>query len=248
VKTHVSLRRARRELAQNYARLQALEQLRDDLVHMIVHDMRSPLTVLKWSLDFLELNTASLLTADAKHDVHEALRAVSVLSRMANELLDVSRLEEGKMPVERQACDLVALSEGVRASWLNVDRERTLELTAEGPVTVTCDKELVLRVLENLVSNAIKHTPRGGRIGIGVRIERGRARVTVDDDGPGIPAEARARIFEKFSVVEGRRKSPHHSAGLGLAFCKLAIEAHGGTIGVDAPTSGGSRFWFELPG
>jgi K+-sensing histidine kinase KdpD len=106
---------------------------------------------------------------------------------------------------------------------------------------------LVRRVLENLVSNGIKHTPQGSALAIEVTSRPGRVRVAVRDEGEGVPIEARQRIFEKFGSVAVRKDSTYHSVGLGLAFCKLAIEAHGGTIGVEHATPRGSIFAFELP-
>ena len=102
-------------------------------------------------------------------------------------------------------------------------------------------------MLENLVSNGIKHTPTGGRLRIEVRSLPDHARVAVQDEGQGVPPELRQRIFEKFGTVQARKDQTYHSAGLGLAFCKLALQAHGGTIGVDAADPHGSVFWIELP-
>jgi signal transduction histidine kinase len=102
-------------------------------------------------------------------------------------------------------------------------------------------------VIENLVTNAIKHTPSGGRVEIALRRGDRRMRVEVRDEGRGISAADRSRIFEKFGVLGGHNERGYHSAGLGLTFCKLAVEAHGGTIGVDAGEPRGSVFWFELP-
>ena len=110
-----------------------------------------------------------------------------------------------------------------------------------------CDGGLVRRVMENLVSNGIKHTPAGSALQISLANVDDRVRVEVRDRGAGVPPDARERIFEKFGTVEGRLERASHSIGLGLAFCKLAIEAQGGTIGVDAGVPAGSRFWFELP-
>jgi signal transduction histidine kinase len=106
---------------------------------------------------------------------------------------------------------------------------------------------LVRRVLENLISNGIKHTPTGGKLRIVIRTNSGTVRVAVHDEGPGVPLAARQRIFEKFGAITTRREQSYHSVGLGLAFCKLAIEAHGGSIGVEAAVPRGSVFWFELP-
>ena len=245
VKTHVALRRARVALAGSYGRLRALEQLRDDLVHMVVHDMRSPLLALLVNLRVLTRGSA--LSDDGRETLTDAIRSAEVLSRMANDLLDVSRLEDDKMPLQRAVWDLTQMAGEVRSALGTLDRDRRIEIESLGAVAVTCDGALVRRVLENLVINGIRHTPRGSRLRISIAGGDGRVRVAVHDEGPGVPSEARNKIFEKFASVETRREQRYHSAGLGLAFCKLAIEAHGGTIGVDSLVSTGSTFWFELP-
>jgi signal transduction histidine kinase len=186
------------------------------------------------------------LTEDGVQMMEGAVEAGEVLRRMTNQLLDVSRLEEGKLPLERSMVDLTEVARDVCASLKTLANKRTLEVV--GPSLVrSCDRELVRRVLENMVGNAIKHTPQAGRIQITVGRSTTGARVTVEDDGRGIPAEARDHIFEKFGPVASRGTRAHHSAGLGLAFCKLAIETQGGRVGVEAGAERGSVFWFELP-
>jgi signal transduction histidine kinase len=124
-----------------------------------------------------------------------------------------------------------------------MDASRPIEIDGAEPVEVMCDGALVRRVIENLVSNGIRHTPAGSGMRIAVARGDGRVRVTVQDEGPGVPPEARERIFQKFGTLN----ATYHSAGLGLAFCKLAVEAQGGTIGVEPREPAGSTFWFELP-
>ena len=246
VKTHVALRRAQVALADSYKRLSTLERLRDDLVHMIVHDMRSPLQVLLTRLELLE-GPAAALGEDSRDDLQNAIESSKELGRMVNDLLDVSRLEAGEMPLERGVWDLTRMANEVRAALGTIDRERPIDVESPGAVDVSCDGALVRRVMENLVSNVIKHTPAGTRMRISIARGDGRVRVAVHDEGSGVPAEAREKIFEKFGTVESRHERAYHSVGLGLAFCKLAIEAHGGTIGVDPGVPVGSTFWFELP-
>jgi two-component system, sensor histidine kinase and response regulator len=246
VKTHLELRRAQVELSSSYERLRSLEQLRDDLVHMIVHDMRSPLTALQWNLELL-YGTERANKSDTARELKEALRAVSVLAAMANDLLDVSRLEEGKMPVERTRCDLGEVAAQARASVAGLDSTRPVEIDVAGPVPIDCDRNLVRRVLENLISNGIKHTPSGSGLRVVIRVSDGRVRVAVHDAGQGVPEEVREKLFRKFEAVSVRKDRQYHSAGLGLAFCRLAVEAHGGSIGVEPDPAGGNVFWFELP-
>ena len=120
-----------------------------------------------------------------------------------------------------------------------MDKSRTIECTAQGPVIATCDADLVRRVIENLVSNAVKHTPTGGNVTVDVRVDDGRLRVAVRDEGRGVPEEVRSTLFDKFASSNKMARS--HSAGLGLAFCKLAVEAQGGTIGVEPATPKGQH-------
>jgi two-component system, sensor histidine kinase and response regulator len=247
VRTHVALRRAGRELTESYERLRALEKLRDDLVHMVVHDMRSPLMVMLGHLQLLRQSSFGLLSDEATADLTSAVDAAKTLTRMSNDLLDVSRIEAQKMPLDAREHDLSLIARTVHGAFGTLSRDRSLELAAESPVPLRCDGELVRRVLENLVGNAIKHTPSGGAIRIAVTSLGAHARAEVVDDGPGIPSEARERIFEKFGTVAAKKDQAYHSVGLGLAFCKLAVEAHGGRIGVDMVDPHGSVFWLELP-
>jgi signal transduction histidine kinase len=246
VRTHLALRRSVRELEESYARLRELEQLRDDLVHMIVHDMRSPLMVLKGHLELLRQGGVGKFSPEAESDLVSALQAADRLKHMANELLDTSRLDEGTLPIVAEPHDLVALVAEMIADAGVLDRERAFSVTGVGAVSVACDGRLIRRVLQNLLSNAVKHTPAGGAIDIHISVTDAAARVAVSDRGPGVPPEARPRIFEKCGVVASSREGKYHSAGVGLAFCKLAVEAHGGAIGVEAREPRGSVFWFEL--
>ena len=241
VASQIALKRARQDLAESLERLRALERLRDDLVHMIIHDMRGLLTVVVVNLDLAMPG----LSGSAASDVGDAMNAARAVVRMANTVLDVSRLEEGKMPVKRAPTDVAALAAAAVRTYAALDSSRTIRCTAAGPVMATCDADLVCRIIENLVSNALKHTPPGGDISVAVREDNGHLHVSVQDDGPGVPEEVRETLFEKFAA--GRRESKLHSAGLGLAFCRLAVEAHGGTISFEPAIPRGSIFSFTIP-
>jgi signal transduction histidine kinase len=112
-------------------------------------------------------------------------------------------------------------------------------------VRVFCDFEIIRRVIENLVGNAIKFTPATGEVRISISTENGTTRVSVADNGPGIPAEYHEKIFQKFGQAQSQNKN--FGIGLGLTFCKLAVEAHGGCLGVQSEIGQGSTFWFTLP-
>ncbi len=246
VRTHLALRRARLDLSESLTQLQRLERLRDDLVHMIVHDMRSPLMALSMHLRLAEKDAHGTLSANALEDFNGACEAAEVVTRMTNDLLDVSRLESGGMPLKLEKHDLGTLIGAAHERLLSFERGRNIELDVESSLVIECDGELIRRVLQNLLSNAIRHTPSRGCLFISAKRTRDGARVAVGDEGPGVPVEARERIFEKFETLSARTQKQYHSVGLGLAFCKLAVRAHGGRIGVDAREPVGSSFWFEL--
>jgi signal transduction histidine kinase len=247
VKAHLELHRQRRELQEAYDKLRELETLRDDLTHMIVHDMRSPLTVAKGGLDLLR----ELIPGDEEETLElwrETTVAVHELTLMCNGVLDVSRLEAGQMSVLREPCDLSVLAaEAVAAILVQAKSARLMIHTELEPVRVSADRGLLQRILVNLLTNAIKHTSEHCTITVRSQPMVDGVRVEVTDTGPGIPLEYQKRIFEKFGQVESRKEGQKHSSGLGLTFCKLAVEAHGGTIGVESEGGRGSTFWFTLP-
>ena len=247
VRTHLALQRAKFQLRESLGRLQTVEKLRDDLVHMLVHDMRSPLMAIMGHLSMVEDEARAKLSREAVSDLSSAAQCAADISRMANDLIDVSRLEAQQMPIDWRENDVSSIIRDVADSFSGLDTSRVLEFAVPERLPVHCDAGLVRRIVENLLGNAIKHTPSSAGILIGAEARPDGARITVSDEGPGIPPEARERIFDKFAVASLRRDHRYHSAGLGLAFCKLAVVAHGGTIGVESRVPSGSVFWFELP-
>lgn len=152
------------------------------------------------------------------------------------------------MKLKPAECDLgLLLEEGVSGLKSLIEGREVSFTPPESPVTVVADSEIISRVVQNLLANAIKFTPDGGLIRLGIEPAGELVRVSVIDNGPGIAPEYRKKIFEKFGQVESRAGRQRNSTGLGLTFCKLAVEAHGGNIGVDGEEGKGSSFWFELP-
>ena len=234
-------------LEHRYEELQHLQGLRDGLVHMIVHDLRSPLTSVMGYLDLLR-PPGETSVEEREAFIDKAYSGSVQMAEMISSLLDINRLEAGEMPVDRQTVNLcdVAAEALLSLGGLIIDRDvaQTME---EGPIVSNCDPVLIRRVIANLLGNAIKFTPHSGSITISVGRSEQRPRVEVADTGPGIPADFLGRVFDKFSQAAEGRSRKRYSTGLGLAFCKLAVEAHGGTIGVSSEVGAGSRFWFELP-
>ena len=243
VGTHLALRRSRLELEQSLARLRELEELRDSLTHMIAHDMRSPLLSVGLGLEILE-DEFQKADAPARKLITDARACVSTLVGMVTQMLDVSRLEHGNLPLERKDFDLAKAAAEV-VELLQGSREHEFGIQADGPVMVSADRELLRRVLDNLITNAVKFTPKRGRITVSLKPAGPDLRVEVVDQGPGISAEKQARLFTKFGQLEASEAK--RGFGLGLAFVRLAIEAHGGQVGVSSQPGQGSTFWFTLP-
>jgi signal transduction histidine kinase len=222
-----------------------LETLRDDLVHMIIHDLRSPLAAICGYLEVLQTRTdAQKAPAEAGY-IAGAQISAERLQEMITSVLEIKRLEEGKMPICVHDEELGKLIEtAVQCCYGSADG-KVLEFVPGAPVKVRCDGDITARVVSNLISNALRFTPAEGRVQVSVVVEEKDAIVMVSDTGRGIEPEYHERIFEKFGQVEPREI--RHSTGLGLAFCKLAVQAQGGKIGVRSEPGHGSTFYFSVP-
>ena len=248
VAAHLELRRQKRQIQENLDKLRKLEELRDSLVHMIVHDLRSPLMGLSGCVQALELTEGQALSERGRKLLIEARSTADRLTEMVSSLLDVSRMESHAMKLKPRECDLadIILITVKKVEPLQGGR-KTATLLPEEPMRVTCDPDLIYRVIQNLLTNAYQFTPEACHIRVGATQEGLTATVFVEDDGPGIPREYHEKIFEKFGQAETRAKRRKYTTGLGLTFCKLAVEAHGGKVGVESEPGHGSRFWFRLP-
>jgi signal transduction histidine kinase len=245
------IRGLNRDLERQNARLVELEQLRNDLIHMIVHDMRAPLTAMITSMRWVEREAGAGLAPPLAEANRVGRQGAEQLLGMVNDLLDVARMQEGHLDLEQSAERVAVLAAAAREATWYLAGDRRLAMSTELPVDlpeVCVDREKVIRVLINLIGNAIKFTPPGGKITVSAGAAgAGWVAVTVADTGEGIPPEDQVRIFEKFGQVKARQGGRTMSSGLGLAFCKLAVEAHGGQIGVDSRPGQGARFTFTLP-
>jgi signal transduction histidine kinase len=247
VAAHLEICRQRRELQASYEKLRRSEQMRDEMVHMIVHDLRSPLTAMVANLELLREDGDKLPEA-SRQDVERSLHVARQMMRLINGVLDVSKMEADKMSLQRSECDLVALIESVLADFKGLVGTRTLSFEhAEASRAVMVDEQALTRIVQNLLANALRVTQSHGEIRVSLAVEGDRILVRVSDDGPGVAPELRERIFDKFAQAEDRRALKTQTTGLGLTFCKLAVEAHGGQIGVDSPPGQGASFWFTLP-
>lgn len=227
---------------------QKLESLRDSMTAMIYHDLRSPLANIISSLELITDGLASGQPQQMKQLLQIATRSSAHMQRLISSLLDIKRLETGQEIFRNTEVSLEKLvNEAVEISRPLVEsKEITLEtlIPSEVPL-LKLDEDMIRRVVINLLENAVKFSPMRSRVTIGVKPNRNDVIVFVEDAGPGIPEGYREQIFDKYMRLEVDGRS--RGLGLGLAFCRLALQAHGGTIWVENNTPVGSRFIFRLP-
>jgi two-component system, sensor histidine kinase and response regulator len=236
------------QLTEELRHLQTLENKRDALVHMLVHDLRSPLTALHFLLAIASDDAAAGSAPEVAASLKEATRKTAEVSEMIGDVLDVSRFEGGIMPLQIDTHDTGEIA--ARAVADVAPRHGVwIDVTVMGqPKSHRCDRTVIRRVITNLVSNAVKASPEGGSVSVEVAHSSDRTVISVSDEGEGIPQEMQERIFDKFwRGRSGPESSARRGSGLGLTFCKLAIQAHGGEIGVRSEPGKGSTFFFTLP-
>jgi two-component system heavy metal sensor histidine kinase CusS len=224
----------------------ALRRKQRALAQLVVHDLRSPLTAAGGYVELLRAELAAAAGGEATAArVGPYLDDLQVLLDKALGLvatiLDVDELEDGVLRARPQPVELAGTLGAARASSRPGFEQRNVRFVDEVPpaLTLELDRELVMRVLENLIDNAARYAPRGGKVVVGARVVAAGAEIFVGNDGPPVPAAERETIFGRFYQVEARRASARANRGLGLYFCRLAAEAHGGTIAVEE--------WPELP-
>jgi signal transduction histidine kinase len=238
------------QLRRSLKQLRELEALRDSLTHMIVHDMRTPLTSLLTGLQTLE--GMGELNETQAECLGMSIQGGQSLLRMINDLLDISKMESGSLQLECAELNVgdLVLQAFQQVAQLAAEKRIALvkEISPDLP-SLYADDEKLLRTLVNLLGNAIKFVPRGGAVTLSARLsDREKAVLfSVSDTGEGIPGEAFDRIFDKFGQVETRSAGRRMSTGLGLTFCKMAVEAHGGRIWVESELGRGSTFSFVIP-
>jgi PAS domain S-box-containing protein len=225
-----------------------LDSLRDDLTAMIYHDLRSPLANIVSSLDVLY----SMAPEDDKETVEAILKiaenSTDRIQRLVSSLLDVSKLESGQPVADQKVVETVGLIESAVRDVAPVAGGRHQMLATDFPAqlsSIWVDEDMARRVLINLMENASKFSPVNGRIEIGAREDDGWIHMWVSDNGPGIPAVEQDRIFDKFTRLRGTSKPG--GLGIGLAFCRLAVQGHGGHIWVESEPGSGATFRFTFP-
>lgn len=240
------LRQTQRDLAEAVDRLTFAQRAKDELTSFVVHDMKNPLTAILGGCHLL--GTAEL-AEQARTDVASIREAAERLHRMVLDLLDVQLTEDGALDLDLGSFPIGQLvRDVVRASELLVRAKgQRIEIEGSGEEEVLGDRRLVERVLLNLVDNCVKYSPSGGGIWLGVEPAADHVLVTVRDEGPGVPPDLRERIFEKYARSErDERVRSATSRGLGLRFCRVVMEAHGGDVWVEDGVPSGAKFCVQL--
>ncbi|MBM4034367.1 MAG: response regulator [Planctomycetes bacterium] len=245
----VEARLARQRLEANSRQLEELAEVKDSLVQMLVHDLKSPLASAMGYMELLERKDAETFSERQLNYLHRAYTSCKDVLRMTTTLLDLTRLEKGVLELQRAPLDLRGL---LREAAAEIE---PLIFASGGTVEVACDpaagtpladRELVRRVVSNLLANAAKYSPPGSSVRLGAQPGgEGFSAVFVADNGKGIPPEEREAIFQKYHQLPAHRGMG--GAGIGLAFCRMAVEAHGGRIWVESAPGQGSTFRFTLP-
>jgi two-component system, sensor histidine kinase and response regulator len=251
VRSLLKLKAATDSLEDALRKLREVEKMRDDLMKMIVHDLKTPLTSILATTEMLIDGDFGPLNAEQRKMLTDAEGKADDLLALIGDLLEVSRIEEATMTLDLQPIAPAALLNEVAHEWsIRFQQEgatAVVDVTDDAPV-FDADRSLIKRVLGNLVQNALTHSATAVTLQLCARRNDEGILFTVADNGPGIPPEYREVIFRKFERVKNPNIPRTRSSGLGLAFCKLAIDAHGGRIWVQSAGEGkGSAFHFSLP-
>jgi signal transduction histidine kinase len=239
------------ELALANERLKELDQLKSDFVAHVSHELRTPLTAIKGAVDLVLREVTGPLTEKQIHYLTRVKSNTQQLAGMINDVLDLAKIEEGKIELQAAHVSVGGLVQEVVETLKPIAAEKSIELDITGlapSLLVWADRDKVNQVLMNLIGNAIKFSSPHGRVMVAsVRGDTNWVRVSVSDNGPGIAANEREKIFEKFYQVRANGAPKSKGTGLGLAIAKTLVELHGGKIWADSETNRGSTFYFTLP-
>jgi two-component system, OmpR family, heavy metal sensor histidine kinase CusS len=220
------------------------------LAALMVHELRNPLAALSGNLEMLkEELVGQTLSPIAVESLADCMNLVGKVQSLCATILDVDELEDGVLRAQRTAVDIDAV---IRRALITVDRPikiRALQVEVDVPggLVSAVDHELFARVVENLLDNAVRYAPRNGRLWISARRELGELELCIGNDGPPVADSERDAIFSRYYRIEARKAGVRAGRGLGLYFCRLAIEAHSGTIAVEQRGALGAVFVARLP-
>lgn len=240
------------DLQESYEKLQKTEQARDSLANMIVHDLNNPLTIVSatCSLTQQALSMGCLDNTMLNDNLNNINDASTEMIRLIRGILDVAKLESGEMPVQAECIPVVALAKSVWQRCIKQAEVVGIALKYEPPekeIYIRADEELVSRIIQNLISNALKHTSEGICVTLSIRQEGEECILCVADNGPGIRKKDINRIFDKFFQAALRTDGRKYGVGMGLTFCRMAAQAQKGYIRVVSEEGHGASFYVGLP-
>jgi two-component system sensor histidine kinase/response regulator len=250
VRSLIRLKAATDALEDSYRKLRELEKVRDDLMKMIVHDLKTPLTSILASLELLLDGDLGPLSGDQRGMVSDADGKAQELLRLIEDLLEIARIEEAALPLSLEPISAPDLLGEILGEWAVRFQQDGATATIDVADDVTlfeADRGLLKRVFANLVQNALTHSARAITLTLTARRDPSGVLFTVADNGPGIPPQYHELIFRKFEQVRALNAPRVRSSGLGLAFCRLVVEQHGGRIWVQSAEGQGSAFHILLP-
>ncbi len=249
-KLQAELRESNELLTEQRDALLRAKRQNEELAELIVHDLRNPLASILANLQFTL--SSGMLKGEPAEALKDSIHASDALHRMILNLLDVSRSEDGLLRTQPTDLDLLRIAREIRdeARHRSEQDGKTVVVDAtDTEVRIRADAALVRRVMENLIDNSLKYTPAGGEIRIELRrTADGGATLRVRDQGPGVPEAYRKSVFDKYAQLDrDHARRARSSRGLGLAFCRLAVEAHGGRIWIEDNQPTGAVFCVMLP-
>lgn len=229
--------------------LLTLQQDKELLTSLIVHDLRAPLTSLRANAEFVKKELPPLGDADVRDAIDDVVDVTGRLAGMINDLLNISRLETNSLPLQVERVGVGEVLTQVKRHLVTQARARSIEVvgTTDNDLLIAGDRLLLTRTLENLTSNALRYTPRGGRLCVEARRSGDQVLIAVRNDGPVIAPAARDRLFDKFVQAGAPQHNRRAGWGLGLYFCKLSVQAHHGQIGLEDEPGWPTSFVVRLP-
>lgn len=236
-------------IIQDIRQRKAIDRLKNEFISTVSHELRTPLTSIRGALGLLEGNVFGRLPSDVMEVVEIARLSTDRLIRLVNDILDIEKLDSGKMELRRVVISVEKILQTTLDGLHHYARERGVEIESEvqGSLMIFADRDRIDQVLTNLISNALKFSPQGALVRVcAVLNEQRRVRITVQDQGPGIAKENQTRLFGRFQQLDATDNRQYGGTGLGLAICKAIVEQHGGRIGVESEIGNGSVFFIEL--
>jgi signal transduction histidine kinase len=228
--------------------------MKDSFLNMVSHDLRTPMTAIKAYTSIMRENIGKLNQQSQEKYLDIIIKQGDRLTRLINNLLDIQRFEAGKMEMDFELLDMREIAIESVDAFMALAQEKNIKLEKSIPsnrIIISGHRDRLSQVMSNLLSNAVKFTPENGRIMVSVKIitedDKGAARVTVSDNGPGIPVDKQDRLFQKFHQVHEEERHKEQGTGLGLALVRQIVEYHNGRVGVTSEPGKGSNFYFLLP-